>query len=293
MTLASHSRFARYLSGLALLFVLTHWAIADDLHAPVSVQAGQAFTFTAEGSGSATLYLIGPDHVAKRDVTLGNDLQIEANDVRAAGRYQLLLCQSSCSSTSFQVNAAQPSQLSFFLHPSRVPVSTPGSIDATAFVFDRYFNLVLAPASVDFRVVPASGAGFSRSAAAKNGVAWISMDSTPHEGRVKVTAALGKAEEARVIQQVAAEACTIRMKVAQNGHKAIIDTEPIKDCSGNALPDGTIVSFTKVDGDGKSTVDTPIKKGIAQAQFNVSGPARISVACGVVLGNEISLNGKL
>ena len=293
MTFAIHSMFVRYLSALALLFAFSLWAVADDLHVPAAVQAGQAFTFTAEGSGSATLYLIGPDHVAKRDVTLGKDLQIEANDVRSAGRYQLILCQSSCSSTTFQVNAAQPSELSFFLHPSRVPVSTPGSIDATAFVFDRYFNLILAPTSVDFRVVPASGAGFSRSAAAKNGVAWISMDSTPHEGRVKVTAALGKAEESRVIQQVAAEACTIRMRVAQNGHKAVIETEPVRDCSGNALPDGTIVSFTKVDGDGKSTVDTPIKKGIAQTQFNVSGPARISVACGVVLGNEISLNGKL
>jgi hypothetical protein len=281
------------LSGLALLFVLTYGAIADDLRAPATLQAGQAFTFTAKGSGSATLYLIGPDHVAKRDVTLGKDLQIESNDVRAAGRYQLIVCQSSCSSTTFQVNAAQPSELSFFLHPSRVPVSTPGSIDATAFVFDRYFNLVLAPASVDFKVVPASGAGFSRTAAAKNGVAWMKMDSTPHEGRVKVTAALGKAEEARVIQQVAAEACSIRMKVAHNGPQAIIETEPIRDCSGNALPDGTIVSFTKIDGSGKSTVDTPIKKGIAQTQFNVAGPARISVACGVVLGNEILLNRKL
>jgi len=71
-----------------------------------------------------------------------------------------------------------------------------------------------------------------------------------------------------------------------------LETDPIRDCSGNPVPDGTVVSFTKVDDAGRSTVDTPIKKGIARAQFAVSGRARISVACGVVLGNEISVEGE-
>jgi len=119
------------------------------------------------------------------------------------------------------------------------------------------------------------------------------MDSTPHEGRVQVTAVLGKAEEERVIQQVAAEACALRMKAVTNGNMVTLETDPVRDCSGNALPDGTVVSFTKVDREGKSTVDTPIKKGIARVQFSVRGPAQISVACGVVLGNEVALNGKL
>ena len=65
----------------------------------------------------------------------------------------------------------------------------------------------------------------------------------------------------------------------------------MRDCSGNALPDGTVVSFTKIDQGGKSTVDTPIKKSVARMQFRVRGPAQISVACGVVLGNEIVLKG--
>jgi hypothetical protein len=172
-------------------------------------------------------------------------------------------------------------------------VSTPQSIDATAFVFDQYFNLVLTPAVVDFRITPASGAGFSRESSTRRGVAWMRMDSTPHEGRVQVTAVSGNVEEARVIQQVAAEACGLRMKAIPSGTAVTLETDPVRDCSGNALPDGTVVSFTKVDREGKSTVDTPIKKDVARAQFSLHGPAQIGVACGVVLGNEVALNGKL
>ncbi len=119
------------------------------------------------------------------------------------------------------------------------------------------------------------------------------MGSTPHEGPVQVTAVLGNVEEARVIQQVAAEACGLRMKAVASGNTVTLETDPVRDCSGNALPDGTVVSFTKVDKAGKSTVDTPIKKGVARTQFSIRGPAQISVACGVVLGNEVVLNGKL
>jgi hypothetical protein len=119
------------------------------------------------------------------------------------------------------------------------------------------------------------------------------LDSTPHEGRVQVTAVAANTEEARVIQQVAAEACGLRMKAIPSGNVVTLETDPVRDCSGNALPDGTVVSFTKVDREGKSTVDTPIKKGVARVQFGLHGPAQIGVACGVVLGNEVALNGKL
>jgi hypothetical protein len=290
----TRSDFAcRALAIVAVFYVLPGWAKAADLRVPGSVEAGQSFSIPVEGSGQATFYLVGPDRVVKRNVSLGSDLQIQSNDVRTAGRYQAILCSSSCTSATFEVTAAQPAHLSFFLHPSRVPVSMPGSIDATAFVFDQYFNLVLTPASVDFRIVPANGASFSRGVPTRDGVAWMRMDSTPHEGRVQVTAASGKVEEARVIQQVAAEACGLRMKAVPSGDKVTLETDPVRDCSGNALPDGTVVSFTKVDRAGKSTVDTPIKKGIARVQFSLHGPAQISIACGVVLGNELALNGKL
>jgi hypothetical protein len=278
--------------GAACVCLLSAIAQAAELRVPPVVEAGKAFTIPASGSGQATLYLIGPDHVVKRSMNLGSDLQIQSSDVQAAGRYQVIVCDSQCTSASFEVQAAQPAHLSFFLHPSRVPVSTRDSIDATAFVFDPYFNLILTPSTIDFQVTPASGASFSRKASTHDGVTWMRMDSTPHEGPVKINAVLGSVEEARVVQQVAAEACSLHMKAIPSGDSVTLETDPIRDCSGNPLPDGTVVSFTMTGKDGKSTVDTPIKKGIARAQLSVPGPARISVACGVVLGNEVTLNGK-
>ena len=280
--------------GLALCFVLPGWASGAELHVPATVEAGRTVSIPVPGSGQATFYLVGPDVVVKRGVNLGSDLQIQSSDIRTAGFYRVIVCDSSsaCSSATFEVKAAQPAHLSFFLHPSRVPVSFPDSIDATAFVFDQYYNLVLTPAAVDFRITPASGASFSRQVPTRNGVAWMRMGSTPHEGAVEVTAVSGKVEEARVIQQVAAEACEVRMKAVTSGKTVTLETDPVRDCSGNAVPDGTVVSFTKIDRAGKSTVDTPIKKGIARGQFSVDGRAQISVACGVVLGNDVAVNGK-
>jgi hypothetical protein len=82
------------------------------------------------------------------------------------------------------------------------------------------------------------------------------------------------------------------MKAIPAGNMVTLETDPIRDCSGNPLPDGTVVSFTMTDNTGKTTVDTPIKKGIARTQFSIRGPAQISVACGVALGNELALSGK-
>jgi hypothetical protein len=290
------------LAALAFLCVFAGVAQAAEFHAPALVEAGKGFAVSLDGSGSATFYLIGPDHVLKRKINLGGELQIASSDVRTAGSYKMILCQHSCESTTFEVKAAQPARLSFFLHPSRVPVSSRDSIDATAWLFDRYANLVLQPTTIDFQIKPASGAGFTRQSSSQNGVASIRMDSTPHEGPVQVTAAVSNpgqkamndgVQDTRVIQQVAAEACRLHMNVAASGSKITLQTDPVRDCSGNALPDGTIVSFTTVDGAGRSTVDTPIKKGVARTQLTLTGPARISVACGVVLGNEVNLGGKL
>ncbi len=280
-------------TGLVTSCMLAGSAIAaEPPRLPASVEASQSFSISLEGTGQATFYLVGPDHVVKRTVNLGSELQIESSDVRAAGSYRVIVCDSACNAASFEVKASQPDHLSFFLHPSRVPVSSPGSIDAFAFVFDPFFNLVMNPVSIDFRVTPANSAAFDRRATTRDGVSWIRMDSTPHEGRVQVTAVVGKVEEARVIQQVAADACGLRMKAIPNGTMVTLETDPVRDCSGNPLPDGTVVSFTMTDRAGKTTVDTPIKKGIARTQFSIRGPAQISVACGVVLGNELALSGK-
>ena len=285
--------FIALLTYAAALCWCATFAAAAEVHAPAAVEAGQAFSIHTEGTGSASFYLLGPDHVLRRNVSLGNDVEIASSDVKTAGQYRVIVCDGSCSSTTFEVKAAEPSRLSFFLHPSRVPVSSRDAIDAFAFVFDRYSNLVMSSSVVNFQIKPASGSPVSRESRTHNGVAWMRMDSSAREGRVQVTAILGKAEEARVIQQVAAEPCALRMRAAENGSKVVLETDPVRDCGGNPLPDGTVVSFTKTDKSGRSTVDTPIRKGIARTEFRVNGPAKISVACGVALGNELDLNGKL
>ncbi len=51
------------------------------------------------------------------------------------------------------------------------------------------------------------------------------------------------------------------------------------------------MTFTSVDGSGRSTVDARIKRGIAQAELPAARQATISVAAGVVIGNEIRWGG--
>jgi hypothetical protein len=96
----------------------------------------------------------------------------------------------------------------------------------------------------------------------------------------------------RVVQQVASDACDLKMKLAGKTDKSIVvETEPIKDCSGNAVPDGTIVTFIEVTDKGRSTVDARIKRGTARAELPLAGSGTISVASGVVTGNELHIGG--
>ena len=283
------------LTTSALLCVLSLAASALEVHAPNTVVAGQGFTISLGGSGSATFYLLGPDRIMKRNVDLGSNVQIDSSDVETAGRYKIILCADSCTSAAFEVTATQPADLSFFLHPSRVPISSPDSINSFAFVFDKFSNLVLTPVAVDFQIKAAAQPATVRKTSAHNGVAWLTMGSTPRGGPVKVTAEIGDTKEARVVQQVASEACGLRIKTSASENRGLvtIETDPVRDCSGNPLPDGTIVSFTKVDDAGRSTVDVPIKKDVARTQFRLTGSARVSIACGVVLGNELDVKGSL
>jgi len=275
-----------------LAVALLAFAQDDVLHAPKTVSAGKSLSISTSGQSSATFYLLGPSHVVKRSVQLGQDITIAANDVATSGTYQAIACSSSCSSTVFQVLPASPARLSFLLHPSRVPVSNGNAINATAFVFDRYRNTVLSPAKVDFHITLPDGPTMTRTGQTTRGITWFEMGSTPKQGRLQVVAAIADANEPRVIQQVASDACHLHMTASPSGRIVKLETDPIRDCAGNALPDGTIVSFTKIDNAGRSTVDTPIKKDKASAQFQLSGNARISVACGVALGNELSVGGR-
>ena len=77
------------------------------------------------------------------------------------------------------------------------------------------------------------------------------------------------------------------MSARQSGQKIELETQPVLDCSGNAVPDGTVVTFTELYNGSQTTVDVPLKRGIAQAELPAYNGAKISAATGVVLGNEI------
>ena len=70
----------------------------------------------------------------------------------------------------------------------------------------------------------------------------------------------------------------------------VLETEPVRDCSGNAVSDGTIVTFTQTyNGHSEATVDVPLKRDVARTELPAREGSVISVATGVVMGNEIRL----
>lgn len=283
---------------LLCLFAAATTASAGELHAPPDVAAGTDFSLTTDGSSHGTFYLIGPATAAKRTIPDGAEISVPGTDVEHAGEYQAILCSDECISTSFYVHAAEPGRLSLLVHPSRVPVATSSAISAVAFVLDRFHNIVFSPTQVDFTVSSTLSStdnkdkvSASHSEQTNRGVAWIRLASATKAGSTKISASMQGITETRIVEQVASEACNLRIKSSWAGNRLVVQTDPVRDCSGNNVPDGTVVSFTKTDASGKTTVDAPIKKGIARAEMPVAGNARISVASGVVLGNELSVGG--
>jgi hypothetical protein len=278
------------LTALLVCFLFVALVQAAELRPPAKDRAGTPFSIVSSGAGEGTFYLIGPAQISKRKVN-GGEISVPADEVEQSGTYTAILCADQCSSVHFYVHPAQASRLSLLVHPSRVPVAASNAISAVAFVFDKFHNLVLSPQKVDFKVMPPEGAAISQSKTTTNGAAWIRITSARKGGPAKVGASIGDVAEMRVVQQVASDACNLRIKAIPGPKGISVETDPVRDCSGNFVPDGTVVSFTKTDSSGKTTVDAPIKRGVARVEMAVSGPARISVASGVVNGNELSLGG--
>jgi hypothetical protein len=113
------------------------------------------------------------------------------------------------------------------------------------------------------------------------------MDSTAQQGIDRFVARIGEVSSTRVVRQVPGDPCGLKIRAWQAGQRIELSTDPVRDCNGNAVPDGTIVTFTEAYSGGKSTVDVPLKNGIAEVQMADHGGATISVACGVVLGDQI------
>lgn len=282
----------RLLSSIAILFFGAIALQASEIHPPAQVTAGTAITIPTSGSGDATFYLVGPASASKRQVKAGGEISVDSDQLEHAGRYVAILCASDgCASSSFFVNPAAANRLSLLVHPSRVPIASANGISTVAFVFDNFHNLVLKPEPVKFSVQPKGGAEVSADREAKDGIAWVRLTSAKKEGPTRLGASIGHANEIRVVQQVAADACNLRIKASRSKNAYLIETDPVRDCSGNPVPDGTVVSFTMTDAAGKTTVDVPIKRGVAKVEMPIKGRARVTVASGVVTGNELEVGG--
>jgi hypothetical protein len=282
------------LGALILAAMPLALAQTDGLRLPKTVEAGSAFSIQSSGSGTAFLYIVGPGQVLRRKVQLGVTTFFAPGDLHNAGRYLAVLVGGSTTENgAFDVTAAhQPRVLSFLAKPSRLPVDLHDGISGVVYVFDTFQNLVLVPAQVSFQLSSGAGAVQMRTALTRNGVAWTKMNSAAQEGVALFEARVGDATSTRVIQQVPGNPCHLRMSVRPSGHRLAVETEPVRDCSGNALPDGTIVTFTETCSEGESTVDVPLKRGVARTDMPAYSGAKVSVATGVFIGNEIRLGKK-
>lgn len=286
---ASTAPSARW-QGLLLMAILVLPIAArsqvGDLGVEAQNPAGKALSVTTAGSGSADFYLVGPGSAMKGEVDLGQPIQLPSTELRAAGEYLLVVCQSSCRNASFFVVPAKVTLIDLLAHPSRVPVKEPDAVSAVALPFDKYQNLVLAPQPLRFEVSIDGKSEINGTLTTSDGVAWLRMDSTARAGKVRLTAAVEGVSAERIMRQVASDPCNLRIHEERSPKGAIAQTDPLRDCSGNPVPDGTVVTFTETGAHGKSTIDAPVKQGVARAMIS-PGPATVTAASGVVMGNEL------
>jgi hypothetical protein len=272
-----------------LIVAISQAGHAQSLSLPKSIEAGSAFSIQSAGSGDATLYIIGPGQVLKREIQAGSAAYFPATSLYNAGHYIVILSQSSGTTKgSFDVApASAPSKLSFLAKPSRLPVGLHHGITGAVYVFDAYGNLIVAPTPVSFELSSPSGAIQKDQVTTHLGAGWTEMDSTSQQGSSKFVARVGEIPNESIIRQVPGDPCTLKMSAQQSQQQLELRTDPVRDCSGNAVPDGTIVTFTETYSGGQSSVDVPLKRDIAEVKMPVHSGATFTVASGVVLGNQI------
>lgn len=283
------ARWALFFIGLTV--AVSHLALAasGSMSLPTAIEAGSPFSIQTPGNGNATLYIVGTGQVLKRDVQLGQTVFFAAGSLYNAGRYLAILEGDARTETgSFDVvPASKPANLSFLAKPSRLPVGVHGGITGAVYVFDAYRNLISSPTQVFFELSSPSGVVQRHAVVAKNGVAWTEMDSTSQQGIDKFAVQVNEISSTRVIGQVPGDPCGLKMNAQQSGQQVFLVTDAVRDCSGNAVPDGTIVTFTETYNGSQSTIDEPLKHGIAQVTISAHNGAMLSVASGVVMGNQI------
>ncbi len=277
------------LSGLAVATIQLTLAQDVRMTLPKAVEAGSPLSIQSSGRGKATLYVVGPGQVLRRDVQLGEMTIIPAGSLTNAGHYLAVLTSlSSTTNGTFDVVPSnQPAELNFLAKPSRLPVDLQGGITGAVYVFDAYRNLIATPTPVSFELSSPGGDVQKHIVVTHDGAAWTGMDSTALAGTDRFVARSGDLSITRVVGQVPGDPCGLKMSARQSGQQLQLTTEPVRDCRGNAVPDGTIVTFTESYHGTLSTVDVPIKRGIAEVQMPLQSGAAITVASGVVLGNQI------
>lgn len=260
---------------------------------PPSVAAGSAFTIPTSGSGRSDLYIVGPGQVLRRDAQLGEPVSFAAGTLNSAGIYTVVLTGSSSQSGLLTVTpGAATKSIAFLAEPSRLSVGLPNAVSGVAYIFDAYRNLIVAPTPVSFTLSVSSGSSQTRAVTARDGVAWVELDSSTHEGKAQFTARAGDALNARVVQEVPGDPCNLSVSATPKGNMLEVETAPVRDCSGNPVSDGTIVTFTESYNGMQTTADVPLKKDVASIEMPAHPGATISVASGVVAGNQIHWSGR-
>ncbi len=269
-------------------------AQGGSLALPSQVVAGAQLSFPTQGTGKAVLYIVGPGQALRQDVNLGSPVTVASGALYSAGHYVVaLVAPGSTSSGELDVIPAPKAEvLGFLAKPSRLAVGLHNGISGAIYIFDAYNNLIVAPSQATFELSNLSGGNVqTRSVSTRSGLAWVEMDSAAKEGRARFIARSGSASSTRVIEQVPGDPCRINITARPNGNKLEVQTAPVRDCTGNAIPDGTIVTFTEVYNGTQTTVDAPLKQGVAKVNLPAHAGSRISAASGVVAGNEIRWGG--
>jgi hypothetical protein len=283
----------RSLSSCALVAIaLSMVSQAQDVRVPNSVAAGSEATISVSGTGEATLYLLGPGVARKSQISVGQEIHLPPEDLQHAGRYVVVICSDTCRNASLTVTSAEPAEMVFLVHPSRVPAGQPDAISGVAIPFDQFGNLVVTSLTINFRAGSPKESLFSRAVGSQDGISWFRTNSGKTAGPLQVEASHDALIARRVVQEVASEPCNLRIKGERTQKGIVVETEPVHDCAGNPAVDGTIVTFTASSPRGKSTIDAPIKSGVAQARIVTRDAVVISAASGVAMGNELHMSAK-
>lgn len=274
---------------VVLTLTIARFAGAQALQIPARVEAGTALSVPTSGSGSATLYIVGPGQVLKREVALGQTVTIGSDDLQNAGHYSVFLVEpSSTESGSFDLlPGRQAVSMSFLAKPSRIAVDLPDGISGVVYLFDAFRNLIVQPATVSFQLSEPGATPQERSTTTRDGVAWLKITSAPKAGNAQFEATTGNLSQKRVVEQVPGDPCNLKMSARASGDRIELETDPVRDCRGNPVPDGTIITFSESYNGTQSTVDAPLKRGVARTEMPAHDGAVITVATGVVLGNQI------